>query len=119
MRVLCINSGSSSLKYALFDGALARGVSGVVEGIGSEVPDHRRAIEMALDGVAGAGVPDAVVHRLVHGGPSLHRPQRMTSALLATLREIVHFAPIHLPPAIDCIESGRSAPSRCAAGRLL
>ncbi|MFL5409662.1 MAG: acetate/propionate family kinase [Myxococcales bacterium] len=105
MRVLCINSGSSSLKYALFDDALARVASGAVERIGSEVPDHRRAIEMALDRVAGAGVPDAVAHRLVHGGPAMHRPQRVTAALLATMREIVHFAPIHLPPAIDCMEA--------------
>src|SRR3954466_16149233 len=105
MRVLCINSGSSSLKYALFDDALARVASGAVERIGTEGPDHRRAIEMALDRIAGAGAPDAVAHRLLHGGPAMHRPQRGAAALLATMREIVHFAPIHLPPAIDCMEA--------------
>jgi acetate kinase len=73
--------------------------------------DPRRAIETALDTAAAAGAPDAVAHRLVHGGPKLHRPQRVTPDLVAALREIVHFAPIHLPPALDCIEAaGRRHP---------
>jgi acetate kinase len=107
MRVLCVNRGSSSLKFALFDDSLARMVEGTVEVEG----DHRRAIETALDTAAAAGAPDAIAHRLVHGGPKLHRPQRVTPDLVAALREIVHFAPIHLPPALDCIEAaGRRHP---------
>jgi acetate kinase len=105
MRVLCINAGSSSLKYALFDDSLSRVAGGSVERIGSEVPDHRHAVEAALDEVSRAGAPDAVAHRLVHGGPAIHRPERVTPALIAALQEIVHFAPIHLPPAIDCIQA--------------
>ena len=101
MRILCINRGSSTLKFAVFDDSLARIVDGTVEVKG----DHQRAIESALDRAAAAGAPDAVAHRLVHGGPKLHRPHRITAELVAALREIVHFAPIHLPPALECIEA--------------
>jgi len=107
MRILCLNRGSSTLKFALFDDSLARIAGGTIEVKG----DHQRAIESALDGAAAAGTPDAVAHRLVHGGPELHRPQRVTAELVASLREIVHFAPIHLPPALECIEAvGRRHP---------
>src|SRR6184192_1458801 len=100
MRILCVNAGSSSLKFALFDDSLARLVEGT-----EESTDHLGAMEAALDAVAARGTPDAVAHRLVHGGPELHRPQRLTPEILAELRKIVHFAPIHLPPALDCIEA--------------
>ena len=100
MRILCVNRGSSTLKFALFDDSLARIAGGTVEVEG----DNQHAIEGALDEASAAGAPDAVVHRLVHGGPKLHRPQRVTPEVVATLREIVHFAPIHLPPALACIE---------------
>jgi acetate kinase len=101
MRVLCVNRGSSSLKFAVFDDSLARVVEGTVEVKG----DDERSIETALDKAAAAGAPGAVAHRLVHGGPKVHRPQRVTPELLAALRDTVHFAPIHLPPALDCIEA--------------
>src|SRR6059058_5482980 len=100
MRILCVNRGSSTLKFALFDDSLARITGGTVEVEG----DNQHAIEGALDEASAAGAPDAVVHRLVHGGPKLHRPQRVTPEVVATIREIVHFAPIHLPPALACIE---------------
>jgi len=96
MRILCLNRGSSTLKYAVFDDSLARVSGGTIEVEGGD------AVEGALDA---SGAPDAVVHRLVHGGPKLHRPQRITSELVAALREIVHFAPIHLPPALECIDA--------------
>src|SRR5256885_1975228 len=90
MRILCVNRGSSTLKFALFDDSLARITGGTVEVEG----DNQHAIEGALDEASAAGAPDAVVHRLVHGGPKLHRPQRVTPEVVATLRAIVHFAPI-------------------------
>jgi len=96
MRILCLNRGSSTLKYAVFDDSLTRLSGGTIEGARAD------AVEGALDA---SGVPDAVVHRLVHGGPKLHQPQRITPELVAALRGIVHFAPIHLPPALACIEA--------------
>src|SRR5256885_883653 len=99
MRILCLNRGSSTLKYAVFDESLGRVSGGTIEVEGGD------AVESALDAAAASGAPDAIAHRLVHGGPKLHRPQRVTPELVAALREIVHFAPIHLPPALDCIEA--------------
>ncbi len=49
--------------------------------------------------------PQAVAHRLVHGGPVHHGPALIDSALLDSLRELVHFAPLHLPAGIAVIDA--------------
>jgi acetate kinase len=46
-------------------------------------------------------------HRVVHGGPALREPQIVTDALLETLRQLVRFAPNHLPDEIHLIEAAR------------
>jgi acetate kinase len=64
------------------------------------------ALKQILDGVlkfAGAR-PAAVGNRIVHGGPRLREHQAITPALVKTLREAVHFAPLHIPPAVRLIE---------------
>jgi acetate kinase len=133
-RVLCLNSGSSSLKFALyarsgdrdvreFSGAAERiGLSGgrlVVRGPGGEPLEdrgvdfahHRDAIEVLLHGLGERGIaaPDAVGHRVVHGGPDHDAPERVGPKLLAELRELVRLAPLHLPSAIQAIEAVAAA----------
>jgi acetate kinase len=101
--ILALNCGSSSLKYAAFDGE-RRTAGGAVGGIG--VPGghatHADAVHAALDGLR---PPDAVGHRLVHGGPKLLEPVRIDEAVLKLLREAVPFAPLHLPPALSAVEA--------------
>ena len=97
MKVLCVNAGSSSLKLALFEGE-RRVASAQVRGNG------RRELDGALAQL-GASSPDAIGHRLVHGGPVHHLPSRLDPALLDALRAIVPFAPLHLPPALDAVEA--------------
>jgi acetate kinase len=97
VRVLCVNAGSSSLKLALFDGE-RRISSAEVRGNG------RRELDDALARL-GAFSPEAIGHRLVHGGPVHHLPSRLDQALLDALRGIVQFAPLHLPPALDAVEA--------------
>jgi acetate kinase len=46
-----------------------------------------------------------VGHRLVHGGPTYREPQPITAALLGTLRQLIPFAPNHLPDEIALIEA--------------
>jgi len=127
--ILCINCGSSSLKFALYQLADDEQLvaSGEVDRIG--IPGTR--IKMLdgsgatlregpfefsrLDEILGAifaGLeqfhlprPVAVGHRIVHGGPDHTAPELVTPALLAALREVVPFVPLHLPGAIAAIEA--------------
>ncbi len=105
MRVLAINCGSSSLKYALFEAedAEERPIGrGVVERIGEVVPDHAAAIDAVFAEISRGGdfSPEVVGHRVVHGGAARSAPALVDEALLASLRELVPFAPLHLPAEI-------------------
>jgi len=99
VKVLAVNCGSSSLKWALFDGD--RCVQGGSVAVAAPAT-HADAVRAALEQLP---APDAVGHRLVHGGPSLQAPARIDAAVLAALGEAVPFAPLHLPPAIAAIEA--------------
>jgi acetate kinase len=97
-RILALNCGSSSLKYAVFDGdeVLARAT---IDG----VTDHRGAVLGVLDGL---DAPLAAVgHRLVHGGPDHSAPARVDAALLASLARLVPLSPLHLPAELAAIEA--------------
>lgn len=141
MHVLSVNVGSSSLKVALWrtggDGErlLARGgVSqlGATRGrlvvtvptapaddppaLDADVPvsDADAGIGAVLDALAGAGLPrpDAVGHRLVHGGPAHVAPAVVSAEVLADLDDAVPFAPLHLPRELAVV---RAVATRLAA----
>jgi acetate kinase len=105
--VLCVNSGSSSLKSALFevDGESERALDRSTE----EVPsgDYTGALHAALTsfGERGLPTPDAAGHRVVHGGPRHAEPVVVDDEVLTALRELVPFAPLHMPAAISGIEA--------------
>ncbi len=127
--VLVLNAGSSSLRFAVFDGNASpnRIVSGKFDRIGSSkaslilktaasqqpertempVADHVSALEHLLKRLAGttglAGLR-AVGHRVVHGGANYRHPQRVDRAMLAELRRISAFDPEHLPAAIALMD---------------
>jgi acetate kinase len=48
--------------------------------------------------------PAAVGHRVVHGGPHLREHQLLTPEVRQRLQEAVHFAPLHIPPALALID---------------
>ena len=123
--VLVVNAGSSSLKFALFeraDGASVAVSHGQIESIGDAphfvvhdaagrmlgenrwpgggAETHETLLGHLLDWVdmhLGADALVAVGHRVVHGGASLHRPARVTDALLDTLAGLTPLAPLHQP----------------------
>jgi acetate kinase len=97
--ILVLNVGSSSLKYARFDGEreVARDEVDIAG-------DYAAAVAHALDGDA----PSAVGHRVVHGGPTLLAPARIDATVISTLELAVPFAPLHLPPAIAAIRAVRA-----------
>ena len=128
--VLCLNIGSSSVKFALFllgDGEEARLAEGAVERIGlqggyiwvldtqkeardeghRDFADHTEAIDALFASLGSMDFPEpsAVGHRIVHGGPEYAAPAMVDSQLLATLQELVPFAPLHLPSEIVGIEA--------------
>jgi acetate kinase len=110
--VLVLNSGSSSVKYAVVEpdsGAMV--ADGIVERIGEGVvPDHAAALQVVFDELADdmAGLV-AVGHRVVHGGPDLYRPALVDDALVAKLEELAPLAPLHNPPAVLGIRVARKA----------
>jgi acetate kinase len=127
MRILTLNGGSSSLKFALYDAAtgdrvtLGRfdrlgsdGVTLSVEGepgaadIGSA--DHKLGVTRLLDWLDqryGLGTLGAVGHRIVHGGPRYRQAERIDSTMMDALRQIADYAPEHLPAEIDMIDACR------------
>lgn len=127
--ILVLNSGSSSLKFGLFragDGDEELIFGGSAQGIGR--PDGRLRMHdtdgtvllqadhvmesqpAALDKLAqalakyGHARPAAVGHRIVHGGPNVRTHRQLTSQVLQDLKQAVHFAPLHIPPALALIE---------------
>jgi acetate kinase len=131
--VLTINTGSSSLKAAIFDAADLRdrhltaqvehigheSALVVTDGAGTELTneplvanDHGEALSALIDwlDIAGEIAPLAAIgHRLVHGGRDFSAPARIDAAMLATLESIVPFAPNHMPQALAAIAATRGA----------
>jgi acetate kinase len=127
--ILTLNSGSSSVKFALFaigqdQTCLFRGsLEGIASSDGSfqvqgaqgdrprnwpaSLPDHRAALQVLfawLEGAHPRGL-DAVGHRIVHGGADFLQPHRITPDLLARLEGLVSLAPDHLPHEIKAIHA--------------
>ncbi len=115
--VLVINSGSSSLKYAVVEPDSGTMVAdGIVERIGDgPVADHGAALQEAFKRLADSGRPleglglVAVGHRVVHGGPDLYEPTPVDDALIAKLEQLAPLAPLHNPPAVLGIRVAREA----------
>jgi acetate kinase len=112
--VLVLNSGSSSVKYAVVEPDSATEVAeGIVERIGdSDVADHEGAMRRIFEEVGPQLESDGLVavgHRVVHGGPDLYRPTVVDDALIAKLEELAPLAPLHNPPAVLGIRVARKA----------
>lgn len=116
-KVLVVNSGSSSLKYAVVaPDSGAKIADGVIERIGDgPVVDHGEALKVAFEQLTESGRPleslglVAVGHRVVHGGPDLYRPTLIDDGVFAQLGELEPLAELHNPPAVLGIEVAREA----------
>ena len=116
--VLVLNSGSSTVKYALVQpdtGVLL--VDGVVERIGesASMPDHSAALRLVFDHLSRSGRDlassglVAVGHRVVHGGNSFYEPTLITDEVVEQLKKLAPLAPLHNPPGVRGIEVARRA----------
>jgi acetate kinase len=103
MRVLVINSGSSSLKYQVRDTeAETMLLSGHVEGIGTgEIPDHGAALDVVeehLQREFGEDPQlDAAGHRVVHGGERFSEPVLIDYEITRAIERLAPLAPLHNP----------------------
>jgi acetate kinase len=123
MTILTINSGSSSLRFALFQETptLQLVLKGKFERIGLpeamltvdgderriSAPDHISCVPVLIEQLERkgslAGI-DAIGHRVVHGGLKYREPRRVDSEMLDDLRLISPLDPEHLPSEIDLME---------------
>ena len=128
--ILTINGGSSSIKFALFEACNSprRILKGKIERIGMSEPvfsvrdtdsgesftrpiaakDHMAAVAALTDWIEEREKSDnliAIGHRIVHGGPNYHEPQRLTPVLIKELRRLVPLDPEHLPEEILLAEA--------------
>jgi acetate kinase len=133
--ILALNSGSSSLKFGVYDRGADDGdekplLTGSAENIGQSNgalhirPSDGSALiarecihESQSDALATLAkklrdhlhaTPVAVGHRVVHGGPELRTHQLITPQLLDQLRSATHSAPLHIPQALKLIASAQS-----------
>ncbi len=127
MKILVINSGSSSLKYQLFDmesgdvlakgGCERIGTSGCVthkvpgkQDLFKEVPlpGHDEALKVVFDlltdketgVISSIDEIDAIGHRVAHGGERFKKSARVTPDMISYLESIVPINPLHGPAAI-------------------
>jgi acetate kinase len=100
--VACINSGSSSLKYAVyqFGAGPERDTRAVLTG--SVGPGRLDEAVAAITSSVPAPL-DAVGHRIVHGGAAHDGPALVNDSLLEELEALVPFAPLHLPVELDAV----------------
>jgi acetate kinase len=119
LHVLTLNEGSSSLKFGFYGGSgdedageVEEIVSGEVEG---NVPANMfdridAALADAVSGGAsgGAARPDAIGHRIVHGGPDLFDPVLINADVIARLERATAFAPLHAPAALSLIHAAQA-----------
>jgi acetate kinase len=131
-RILTINGGSSSIKFALFeaDNSLGRILDGGIERIGLPnavltlksanpadslsrpvvAPNHSAAVSALMEWIeehSGTDTLCAVGHRVLQGGPKYYRPQRITADMLAEIRKLSSFDPDHIPEEVELIEAFR------------
>jgi acetate kinase len=102
VKILVINCGSATLKYKFFttDPSAIQPLAGGTVEISR---GYRAAVTKALESLP--ELPDAIAHRVVHGGDRLGDVVRVDIPLLNQLRELGSLAPLHNGPALEGIEA--------------
>ena len=134
MKLLCVNAGSSSLKFQLYEMPEEISIiSGYVEKIGAEdsfytikfdgkktetqksIKNHSEAVKIMLDELINYGaVQDlseikGVGHRVVHGGEKYANSVIITDEVIKDIKEFTKFAPLHHPGNIAGIQAMQKA----------
>ena len=135
MKILVLNSGSSSLKYRLHDWEAEMPLaSGIVERVtvgGSfikhevpgrekirierECPTHKEAVQLIIETlthpehgvIKDMHTISAVGHRMVHGGEKFAQSVIINEENMKTFVELSNLAPLHNPPNIMGVNAAR------------
>ena len=125
--VLALNAGSSSLKFALFNGELQARLRGSITGIGGQAQfqasvaagdgavqepwegrTHEDFLKQLLAWIAARSEGHdiaAVGHRIVHGGQHYTAPVRLDETVLAALEKLNPLAPLHQPHNLSPVQA--------------
>jgi len=106
--VLVLNSGSSSVKYALVDPDTGeRPLSGQAENIGASGGSYHDALTRILGHLDDRGHVDlaGAGHRVVHGGERFSDSVLVDDELLDAIRAFSRLAPLHNPANLAGIEA--------------
>ena len=134
MKLLCVNAGSSSLKFQLYDMPEEISViSGYFEKIGAKdsfytikfdgkkteiskpINDHGEAVKVMLEELINFGAVKelseikGVGHRVVHGGEKYADSVIITNEVMKDIKEFTKFAPLHHPGNIAGIQAMQKA----------
>lgn len=134
--ILTLNSGSSSIKFALFelDGAPVACLRGQIEGLGTDdahlqasrlgqmvadervepgkAADHEAALALVLallDRTIGRTAIEVVGHRVVHGGVFFNDAVVLDSAAMTRLETLTPLAPLHQPHNLAGVRAAHNA----------
>src|SRR5262249_18918410 len=102
MQVLVVNAGSSSLKLRLLDARDQVVGSADLPAWDSGI-DHHDLARTLRDWPA----PDAVGHRVVHGGTRFTGPVLVDATVENALRELTDLAPLHQPKSLAAFDAVR------------
>ena len=133
-KIMAVNSGSSSLKFQLFDMPEEKVLTGGnIERIGLEmgifgievngekiskqipVPNHQVAVDLLLDALIEYKIVDnlneikAAGHRIVQGGPYFSSSVKVDDDVVEKVRELIDIAPLHNAAHLTCYEAFKKA----------
>ena len=134
MKLLCVNAGSSSLKFQLFEMPEEKVlISGYIEKIGLEdsfwttkvngekikgsrpLKDHYEAVDVLVEELLNHKVVEsldeikAVGHRVVHGGEKYQDAVLITDEVIQDIKDMTKFATLHHPGNLAGIEAMKKA----------
>jgi len=100
--VLILNSGSSSLKWALLSSAEATVASGDEPWVSSDSAERTAQLQKILGSLPKFS---AVGHRVVHGGLLLRAATRIDEPVRRKLESLLELDPLHMRAALDGIDA--------------
>ncbi len=134
MKLLCVNAGSSSLKFQLFDMPKEKIIiSGYIEKIGLEdsfwntkvngekirgekyLKNHTEAVEVLIDellkhkAVKSLSEIKGVGHRVLHGGEKYKESVLITDQVIQDIKDLTKLGPLHHPGNLAGIEAMKKA----------
>jgi len=135
MKILVLNSGSSSIKFQLFNADKNKSlVSGIIEQIGERqshakikfnnkegkscelekniaIPNHKSGLEIMNSLLIESKIIkdlcelDGIGHRVVHGGEKFSKPTIINEKVIQQIEKLIPLAPLHNPANLDGIKS--------------